>query len=71
MAQIFGVKNDDSKLIVYSKLEDLDDPSEEDRKKWIAFTHIYDGDLGSSEGIFNFLNLFTWRGFFYVDDTKF
>jgi protein disulfide-isomerase A1 len=66
LGRILGVGKEDSELVVYSKLEDLDDPSEDARNKWITYIHHHrDG-----HSMLEFMQLFTWRGFFYVDGGK-
>jgi protein disulfide-isomerase A1 len=71
LAGILGIDKEESALLVYSKHEDIPDATDEERKKWLTYTHKFKGDIRSSDEINGFLQLYSWRGWFYVDDTKF
>lgn len=58
-------------MLVYSKIEDLsEDISDQDKKKWATFTYKYTGDLRDVTEMKEWLDIYSWRGFYYLDDTK-
>jgi hypothetical protein len=57
--------------VVYSRLEDRDGYDEEAEKKWKTYLIPYTGDVRSQDEILKFLQIYSFKGFFYVDDTKF
>lgn len=71
LAGSLGIGKEESALLVYSKHEDIPDPTEEERKKFMTYTHKFKGDPRSSEELLRFMSLYSWRGWFHVDDTKF
>ncbi|CAD8063976.1 unnamed protein product [Paramecium sonneborni] len=70
--QHLGLKKEESGLVIYSKLEDLEDISEEKTKKYQTYLYRFKGDVKNTDEILQFLKIYAFKkGFVYVDDTKF
>lgn len=66
------MEKEQSQLIVYSKLEDLDGHDEDRDKKWKNHLYRFNGDARNSDEVLKFLKIYGFKkGFVYVDDSKF
>jgi len=52
-------------------LEDLEVEDEESTKKWKTYIIPFEGDVRNTDEMLNFLSIYSFKGFFYADDTKF
>lgn len=71
MAKALGVEKEQSRMMVYSRIEDQESEDEEASKKWKTYLINYEGDTKNSDEMLKFLEVYSWKGFFYADDTKF
>lgn len=71
IARILGVEKDQSKMMLYSKVEDQETEDEEASKKWKTYMIPYEGDVKFKDEMLDFFKVYSTRGFVYADDSKF
>lgn len=49
LTNVLGYGHEAPQLLVYSKVEDTDSPSDEARKDWRTYVHVFHGDINSKE----------------------